>query len=184
MARPLDLNTRTDDITRAICWLLHTGGVEAVTMRAIAEAVGFSPGTLVNHLTDRTRILRVCAHRYARTRQLELDEQVRRLGLVGLLPQDDYDLWNARAWLAWCEIGRHAEGPAVAVARADEHEVWLLQRELGDRDAGVAAHALLRGLRESVAALGEHAMPLDVAQRIWAAHLASAQRGAGGPEAA
>ena len=126
MARPLDLNTRTDDITRAIC---------------------------------------------------------------GLLPQDDYDLWDARAWLAWCEIGRHAEGPAVAVARADEHEVWLLQEELGDREAGVAAHALLRGLRESVAALGEHAMPLDVAQRIWAAHLASVpppsfRRGAGGPEAA
>jgi hypothetical protein len=129
-------------------------------------------------------MLRVCAHRYAGNRQEELGEQVRRMGVTGLLPQDDYDLWNARVWLAWCEIARHAEGPALAIARADQHEVWLLQQELGDREAAVAAHALLRGLRESLAAPGEHAMPLDVAQRIWATHLASVRRGADGPEAA
>ena len=41
MARTLDVFSRTDEITRAICGLLHTGGIEAVTVRAIAEAVGY-----------------------------------------------------------------------------------------------------------------------------------------------
>ena len=135
MARTLDVFSRTDEITRAICGLLHTGGIEAVTVRAIAEAVGF-------------------------------------------------DLWNATVWLAWCELARHADGPGQAVAEAHLHEVWQLRQDLGDADAALAAHALLRGLRESLVARGEHAMTLETAQRLWTSHLASARGATGGPEAA
>ena len=128
MAIPLDTNSRTDDIVDGISRLVLEGGFERVTMRAIAAQVRISQGTLANHLTNRERILRVCAFRFADRRMRELDEQVRRVGAVGLMPMDDHDLRSARVWLAWRELARHAEGPANAVAEADQKEEWLLRR--------------------------------------------------------
>ena len=183
MAIPLDTNSRTDDIVDAISRLVLEGGFERVTMRAIAQQVRISPGTLVNHLTNRERILRVCAFRFADRRMRELDEQVRRVGAVGLMPMDDHDLRSARVWLAWREVARHAEGPAHAVAEADQKEEWLLRRAL-TRDgpplpdsAVQLCLATLHGLREAVCARDGHALDVAAARDLWLSQLESAQLG-------
>ena len=196
MAIPLDTNSRTDDIVDAISRLVLAGGFERVTMRAIAEQVRISQGTLANHLSNRERLLRVCAFRFADRRMRELDHQVRRVGALGLMPMDDHDLRSARVWLAWRELARNAEGPAHAVAGADVKEEWLLRRAQAtdpraDHDHGgdVAGRLLpdvtvqlclatLRGLREAVCAKGEHALDPEAARELWLAHLESAQLGA------
>jgi AcrR family transcriptional regulator len=184
MATPLDTNSRTDDIVDGISRLVLQGGFEAVTLRAIAEQVGISAGTLVNHLTNRERILRVCAFHFARRRMRELDAQVCRCGPIGLMPMDDHDLRSAQVWLAWRELARHAEGPANAVAGADHTEEWLLRRALAaevtpDDPSGrllpdVAiqlCRAALHGLREAVGAHGEHALDVATARDLWARQL-------------
>ena len=185
MAIPLNTNSRTDDIVDGITRLVLAGGFERVTLRAIADQVRISPGTLVNHLTNRERILRVCAFRFADRRMRELDEQVRRIGAVGLMPMDDHDLRTARVWLAWREVARYAAGPAHAVAEADLKEEWLLRRSLAAAD-DAAGHlvpdatvqlclAALRGLREAVCAHGEHALDVAAARDLWLAQLVPAQ---------
>ena len=58
MAIPLDTNSRTEDIVDAISRLVLEGGFERVTMRAIADQVRISQGTLVNHLSNRERLRR------------------------------------------------------------------------------------------------------------------------------
>jgi len=184
MAIPLDTNSRTDDIVDGISRLVLEGGFERVTLRAIAGQVRISPGTLINHLGSRERILRVCAFRFAHRRMRELDEQVRRVGAAGLMPLDHHDLRSARVWLAWREVARHADGPANAVAEADRTEEWLLRRALAsdsrpDEMAGrllpdtaiQLCLATLRGLREAVCARGEHALDVATARELWVAQL-------------
>ena len=181
MAIPLNTNSRTDDIVDGITRLVLAGGFERVTLRAIADQVRISPGTLVNHLSNRERILRVCAFRFADRRIRELDDQVRLVGAVGLMPMDDHDLRTARVWLAWRAVARHAAGPAHAVAEADLKEEWLLRRALA-ADDDPAGHlipgptiqlclAALRGLRESVCSHGEHALDMGAARDLWLAQL-------------
>ena len=148
MAIPLDTHSRTDDIVDAISRLVLEGGVERVTMRAIADQVRISQGTLANHLSNRERLLRVCAFRFADRRMRELDDQVRRVGAVGLMPLDDHDRRSARVWLAWREAARHAPGPARAVAEAD--------------------------VREAVGAHEEHALDVAAARELWLAQLGAA----------
>jgi AcrR family transcriptional regulator len=185
MATPLDTNSRTDDIVDGITRLVLAGGFERVTMRAIAEQVRISQGTLANHLTNRERLLRVCASRFADRRLRELDYQVRRVGAVGLMPMDDHDLRSVRVWLAWREAARHADGLGRAVADADLKEEWLLRRALASeaptaddptgrrfRESTIRlCLATLRGLREAVCARGEHALDVATARELWMAQL-------------
>ena len=195
MAIPLDTNSRTDDIVDAISRLVLEGGFERVTMRAIAQQVRISPGTLANHLSNRERLLRVCAFGFADRRMRELDHQVRRVGAVGLMPMDDHDLRSARVWLAWRELARNAEGPAHAVAGADVKEEWLLRVQATDPRAdhdhgGDVAGRLLPDARCSCAsprcaACGRQCAPRAstpwtraAARELWLAHLESAQLGA------
>ena len=203
MAIPLDTNSRTDDIVDGISRLVLAGGFERVTMRAIAAQVRISQGTLANHLTNRERLLRVCAFRFARRRMRELDEQVSRVGAGGLMPMDDHDLRSTRVWLAWREQARHAEGPANAVAEADQTEQWLLRRALaaelsaemsaemsaedpsgrGLRDAAIhLCTATLHGLREAVCARGEHALDPAAARELWRLQLDTTRAAAVQPE--
>ena len=180
MAIPLDTNSRTDDIVDAISRLVLEGGFERVTMRAIADQVRISQGTLANHLSNRERLLRVCAFRFADRRMRELDDQVCRVGAVGLMPMDDHDLRSAGVWLAWRGLARNAEGPAHAVAEADVKEEWLLRRGL-DSDGQVLPDpairlclATLHGLREAVCARAEHALDPVAARELWLAQLGAA----------
>ena len=194
MAIPLDTNSRTDDIVDGISRLVLAGGFEAVTMRAIAAQVRISQGTLANHLTNRERLLRVCAFRIARRRMRELDEQDSRVGAVGLMPMDDHDLLSARVWLAWRELARHAEGPANAVAEADRTEERLLRRALaaevtpedpsGRLLPDPAIHlclATLHGLRQAVGAHEEHALDVAAARDLWTRQLDATRATAGQP---
>ena len=193
MGMPLDTNSRTDDITDAITGLVIAGGLNAVTLRAIADRVGISAGTLVSHLTNRERILRVCANRFVDRRIAALRYQAARNGPLALLPDDQRELQETRVWLGWCELGRNHDGVAHAVARmrADEH--WLVESVLdprldahldprlawsitaADEGAGVprmdgtiidAVMAVVDGLRNSVCAGGPEAMPLPRARDV------------------
>ena len=165
----------TTDRVHLLIWglakVIVRDGVEGVTVRAIAEEVGLSAATVIQHLSNRERTLQVCAYHWCRWWAAELATRVRVEGLAGLLPADDDQRDQVRVWLGWAELSRTREGTSLALKGLREQERALL------RSAGISADdtdgllALLAGLRHRICD-HQDAMPLMTARAVWGAHLA------------
>ena len=168
MPRILHTETRADAIVDAVSHLIITRGVDALSLRSIATATGLSPSTLLHQLTNRTRLLRVCASRFVRRHMAELRYRVELESAHGFLPRTPQEVRDMRVWLAWRELGRSDDGIAHAMADFREQERLLLgltirrwrgspQLQLEERELD-AAMAVVEGLREVMCARGEHAL--------------------------
>jgi AcrR family transcriptional regulator len=175
MSLPVDDHARTDDITDAITRLIAAGGIQRVTMRAIASDVGISVGALAGHLTNRERILRVCGSRFGRRRLDALGTKGRARGLSAFLPEDAEELLVERVWLAWREIGRDDAGIARTVMKLDAEERFLLSGNANASRTTLSGPSLdalmatLHGLRDALCASAEERMSLERAQIALAA---------------
>lgn len=155
MSLPVDNHARTDDITDAITRLISSGGLQKVTIRAIASDVGISVGTLAGHLTNRERILRVCGWRFGRRRLDALAAKVIARGLSAFLPDNEHELLVERVWLAWRELGRDDPALAGTVVKLDAEERFLLSRSWDVSGTTLsepsldALMATLQGLRDA-----------------------------------
>jgi AcrR family transcriptional regulator len=180
MSHPLDNHARTDDITDGISRLIIAGGIQKVTMRAIAADVGISVGTLAGHLTNRERILRVCGRRFGRRRLDALALRTVGHRLSVFLPGDETEVLMERVWLAWRELGRDDPAVARTIAKLDEEERFLLGRSfaasghplgessLGESSLGEssldALMAVIQGLRDAICQGPDERMTLERAQ--------------------
>jgi AcrR family transcriptional regulator len=175
MSYPVDNHARTDDITDGISRLIIAGGIQKVTMRAIAEQVGFSVGTLAGHLTNRERILRVCGWRFGRRRLDTLATRTIGRGVSVFLPADETELLIERVWLAWRELGRGDPAIARTIANLDAEERYLLGSSVTASHGPLseasldALMAVVQGLRDAICQGPDERVPLERAQIALAA---------------
>ncbi|WP_346384236.1 TetR family transcriptional regulator [Nocardioides sp.] len=66
MPRLLDTGDRADVIAAAMARIISTRGSEALSMRALSAECGISPASILQHLTNEERVLRVSAQRWTR----------------------------------------------------------------------------------------------------------------------
>jgi len=111
MPRILHTETRADAIVDAVSHLIVTRGVDTLSLRSIAAATGLSPSTLLHQLTNRTRLLRVCASRFVRRHMAELGYRVQLESAHGFLPRTPEEIRDMRVWLGWRELGRRNSMP-------------------------------------------------------------------------
>ena len=137
MPRLLDTGTRTDAIIDATSRLILTRGVDALSLRAIAAETGLSASTLLHHLTDRTRLLRLCAARFVKRHMDEVGYRVRLESEHALLPRTPEEIRDMRVWFAWRELGRSDDGIAHFMADYREQERLLLGVTLRRRSGTV-----------------------------------------------
>jgi len=61
MARPANPGLR-DEIVKAAAFIIEDCGPDCVTMREVAEQIGYSPTTIYNHFKDKSDVLRAAVH--------------------------------------------------------------------------------------------------------------------------
>ena len=105
-----------------------------------------SAGTLSNHLTDRSRLLRVSAARFAHDYLQDLGRRTRLTGVHAFVPSDQPEVADMRVRLAWIELGRADDDLAPVINNYRTQERLLLgvtlthlmppdrQRNLGDAE--------------------------------------------------
>jgi AcrR family transcriptional regulator len=167
--------SRTDTIVAGVSRLIASGGLAAVTTRAIATETGISTASLAHHLTNRERLMSVVGYRTGRAHLADALMRRRREGSLAFLPLTDEQIVATRVWLAWCELARSEPGVAIGVADIEADERALLNcgfdEPLGEDDLETAM-ALVRGLRAAVCA-GKDPMPVGRARELLTAWLAS-----------
>jgi AcrR family transcriptional regulator len=118
----LDTATRVDDIVAAIHHLVVTGGVAAVSYRAVAGRIGLSPSTLHHHFPDRAHLLKVVAGRMSRYRLQHFADRIRGEGLAAMVPETADDVRDTVVWLAFHDLARTEPMLTLVMAEARLNE--------------------------------------------------------------
>ncbi len=118
----LDTATRVDDIVAAIHHLVATGGVAAVSYRAVAARIGLSPSTLHHHFPDRAHLLKVVAGQMSRYRLEHFADRIRGEGLAAMVPETADDVTDTVVWLAFHDLERTEAMLTLVMAEARLHE--------------------------------------------------------------
>jgi AcrR family transcriptional regulator len=118
----LDTETRVDDILAAIHHLVATGGVAAVSYRAIAARLRLSSSTLHDHFPDRAHLLKVIAGKMSRYRLEHVAERIRAEGLAAMVPETEDDVRDAVVWLAFHDLARTESRLSLMMAEARTHQ--------------------------------------------------------------
>jgi AcrR family transcriptional regulator len=114
--------SRSEDLARAFAALVLRGGIESVTMRALARELRAAPGSITNHFASRTQVIVVSTGVIGDLLARAMSDRVRDHGPVGLMP------------------GPQAEPDPDSVAEIDEEREY---RELLLLWAHLEAHALV-----------------------------------------
>ncbi|GIJ80902.1 regulatory protein, tetR family [Micromonospora phaseoli] len=102
-----------DDIVTAAVELADTEGLDAVTMRAVAQAVGVAPMTLYTYVPGKAELLDLMLDAsYARMPRPDRDGDPWR-ARVAALARDNRDLFTAHPWAAEVGTGRPPLGPGL-----------------------------------------------------------------------
>ena len=139
MPLPFEVHSRTDDNTRSVVRLIAAGGIERVTMRAVAAGAGLSLGSVTNQLTTRERMLRVCGGVFLGWRLTEVRRRLEAHGVAGALPVDDEALALTRVELAWREEARRDENLAYRLGQHDADLRYALAQAAGPSARGLSA---------------------------------------------
>ena len=147
--------TRVDTLVTAINVILANDGQAGLTLRTIARVSGVSPSSMLNHLGSREHMLRVAAHRTGEARRDDIAYRMRLgEGASAFLPENNTrGLLAARAWLAWCDLGRSADWLHRTVSQARLEERAMLVTTLGPtagRHLVIGLTAMVDGLTQSV----------------------------------
>lgn len=138
-----DTETRVDTLVAAINVILASDGQAGLTLRNIGRVSGVSPSSMLGHLGSREHMLRVAAHRTGEGRRDHIADRMRWEGAAAFLPENSTrGLLAARAWLAWCDLGRSADWLHTTVDQARTEERALLATTLGPS----GGRHLVRGL--------------------------------------
>jgi AcrR family transcriptional regulator len=160
-----DPETRGDDVVRAVHHPVATGGVAAVTYRAVGGLIGIAHSSLHDNFPDRAHLLKVAAWRLAQCREEYFAARVPRDGLSAMIPPTGEEEMRepSLAWLAFRDHARIEPMLSHVMAEARQHELDLIRIELG-RPPGdpvcEVVQALLEGL-ESACTVGEEPMSRD-----------------------
>lgn len=179
MPHLLDTPTRAQTICAAVSRLIASGGLAALTTRAIAAESGVSIATLAHQFTNRERLLRLMATMFGADLVGRTASRSRSEGVLAFLPADVDDLRDLRVWLAWAELGRSDPGIAGQVAHLHSQERLLLDAVLERRFDPVpldCAAAMIDGLRAAVCAVED---PMSVERARAALQLGLGRLGGG-----
>jgi hypothetical protein len=115
---------------------------------------------MIHHLGGKARLLSLSAALTASARRMEIQRrtllaQTPGDGVLAFLPDGDQGVLEARAWLAWVELGRCDPNVEIPVTRASREERALLAETLDfrlSRDDLDVLVAVIGGLREAICA--------------------------------
>jgi AcrR family transcriptional regulator len=166
----MDSRSRTDEIVAAVCELIESGGVSAVTYRAIAERVRLSHSTVHDHYPDLSHLLKVTAHTLARQREKDLSVRLSQEGLAGVISGGEDELRSVAVWLALRDHERIDPmlGHVFAEARERERQIiqYTLEDETGmDAEAATTVQLLVDGVERAITC-GEQPLPIETAKGI------------------
>jgi AcrR family transcriptional regulator len=152
--------SRSEDLARAFAALVLRGGIESVTIRALARELRAAPGSIANHFASRTQVIVVSTGVIGDLLARAMSDRVRDHGLVGLRPSPqaepepdsvagvDEEREYRELLLLWAHLETHslvcapvAEQVLVADARIRDS----LRRCLAPALGGAALGADLRG---------------------------------------
>jgi TetR/AcrR family transcriptional regulator, transcriptional repressor of bet genes len=168
MPKIVDHEERRNELASAVWRVASREGLEAITVRRVAEEAGWSTGALVHYFSDKEELIRfafeLTADRVARrieTAAVALTDpfEVARTMLVEGLPLDGERRTEVRLWFAF--LGLALTRPALARAQRDAYRAWRrmlagalrqaqkrggLAPELDCEDEAAALIALVDGL--------------------------------------
>ena len=131
MPKVVDHEERRADLAAAVWRLASRDGLEAITVRRVAEEAGWSTGALVHYFADKEELLlfafRTAADRVGR-RLAELDEHETeplaraRAQLLQGLPLDRDRQDEVRVWFSF--LGLALTRPALARAQRVAYRAW------------------------------------------------------------
>lgn len=129
MPKVVDHGSRRREIARAVWRAVGRVGLDAVTVREIAEEAGYSTGVLAHYFADKDEML---LHALRVSVELAVERVERaggtpalealRAGLAGCLPLDAARRDEWRVWLAFW--GRAAADAALAAEQRGWYERW------------------------------------------------------------
>lgn len=137
--------------------LVATGGLAALTPRAIGGLAGCSRQAVHQWFGDQTGLRRAVAARFTARWTRWADVRVYQNGLLGLLPDNPQVRDWTRVWLSLTEAATRDSYIASCIATGRAAELDLITARLGPRADGV--HALVEGLRWRVAAAADDYPP-------------------------
>jgi TetR/AcrR family transcriptional regulator, transcriptional repressor of bet genes len=140
MPKIVDHDERRNELAAAVWRVASREGLEAITVRRVAEEAGWSTGALVHYFSDKEELIRfafeLTADRVARRIEAATAGrtdplQVARTMLVEALPLDRERRTEVRLWFAF--LGLALTRPALARAQRDAYRAWrgMLAEALG-----------------------------------------------------
>jgi AcrR family transcriptional regulator len=103
-----DIVTRDDAVALAVFELAAAGGLEAVTIRAVARGARMAAGTITNNYASRDRMLAVIATVLGRWVVWANEAALRAGGLPDLLPGPELEDLYRRLLMVWAQLEAHA----------------------------------------------------------------------------
>jgi AcrR family transcriptional regulator len=170
-----DMETRRQTIVTSVVLLIAQGGMDAVTIRAIAEHARVAPSGLDYTLGNREQILAESAGDFGHRLLRSFDP---RSGAHALLPPIDGELLPTRVWLTFRELALSHPAVADEVAEVDRRERGFLDEVLppeATKRAVVEIHAVVLGLRDAICRTVDP-MPLVDAHRALTTQVENAAR--------
>lgn len=153
MPHLIDGDERAAVLAAACDRILEQQGPAGLTLRAISRASGIGTSSMLHHLQDHERLVRVCAHVSATARTTALTTAIIEHGPLAVLPRDHHDLPATRTWLGWLEVGRTDPSIGRWLQRPRRQQLAVLARSLDHRvpaSSLAGVEALVDGLRVSL----------------------------------
>ena len=165
MAKIVDHDERRRELARAALDVISRSGLEAATIRAVAEESGWSTGVLKHYYTDKNELLRESLRELERINVMRFDAaqqhptgfEAIRSGVTTILRGDPNE---SRLWIAF--TSRASVDPKIAAMMRRAIEVWVVRWSAlvtrGQHDGSIRPdldpyrvatelHALVNGLR-------------------------------------
>jgi TetR/AcrR family transcriptional repressor of bet genes len=160
MPKVVDHDQRRNELAAAVWRVASREGLEAMTVRRVAEEAGWSTGALVHYFSNKEELIRfafqLTADRVSRrieaaTAGLTDPLEVARTMLVEALPLDRGRRTEVRLWFAF--LGLALTRPALARAQRDAYRAWrgMLAGALGSAQERGALAPEIDCEREAVA---------------------------------
>ncbi|WP_153502560.1 TetR/AcrR family transcriptional regulator [Cumulibacter manganitolerans] len=165
MPRIVDHEERRRELATSVWSIIRTDGIEAVTIRALAERSGWSSGAVRHYLPTREAILEFAAgqvaaeaRRFIESRPVTGDAvQDFRTALLATLPLTADTRAYLETWLAFVGAAVTGQGPAQKALLYDDLHSFLVETLTGFAADGrlatgsvgavaISLHALLDGL--------------------------------------
>lgn len=157
MPKIVDHDARRVELSQAVWKIVGEQGMEAVTVRSVAEAAGWSVGVLSHYFPTKGSLLEFAFELEGKRVQRKLDDATRgRVGMDALrelvaatLPLDAERITIARIWLGY--MGRAANDRRLAESFRRRFHAWR-QRIIEAIDSGITCGEISEDVDRETAA--------------------------------